>query len=115
MPKRLRSDDSAHEKDSAGMKKTHMTKGSAENGPNIQAQTQQPVQAIVRGSFKQHKFLLQFCNTAVEKQFCLWQAQQRTKVCWHTHSRIMLVWHILLVASISCMFLNALVKSASLL
>ena len=112
MPKRSRSDDSAHEKDSAGMKKTHMTKGSAENGPNIQTKTQQPVQAIVPGSFKQHKFLLQFCNTAVEKQFCLWQAQQLTKVCWHSHSRLMLpLWLVLLVASISCMFL----KSASLL
>lgn len=79
-PKRSRSDDSAHENDVSG-KKMHKTKGSCEDAPKAEAFGQWPIQATPHSSYKQHKFLLQFCDNKVEKQFCLWQAQQRTKVC----------------------------------
>ena len=110
-PKRSRSADSAHETNCSA-KKTHMTKSSAEDGSNVEAETQQPLKTTARGSFKQHRFLLQFCNAAVEKQFCLWQAQQRTKVCWHPcSSRVLPLWHGLLAASV---FLNGLAKASLL-
>ena len=79
-PKRSRSDDSAQEND-GHRTNTHIAKGSAEDGSRIEAKTQWPAQAIAHGSYKQHSFLLQFRDTAVEKHFCLWQAQQRIKVC----------------------------------
>ena len=112
--KRLRLDDSAHESDGSGMS-AHKKKGSAEDGLNVKAKTQQAVHAAARGSYKQHRFLLQFCNTAVEKQYCLWQAQQRTKVCWLTcNFQVLPLWHVLLVASIPRMFLYALATAVSL-
>lgn len=77
-PKRSRSDDSAHE--SGPDAKTFKTGGSAEDCPPAKGKAQQPVQAIRHGSFKQNKFLLYFCDAAVERQFCTWQAQQRVQV-----------------------------------
>lgn len=78
-PKRSRSDDSAHENDGPGTK-VQKTKGSCEDAPKASAFGQWPVQASPHSSYKQHKFWLQFYDRKVEKQFCLWQAQQRTKV-----------------------------------
>ena len=108
--KRSRSDDSAHEDDGSGMKSI-TTDGSPEDGPKVEAQTQ----AAAHGSYKQHRFLLQFRDAAVEKQYCFWQAQQRTKVGWHTHNfKVLPLWHVMLVASIPRMIHNALAKAVFL-
>ncbi|KAL3141454.1 hypothetical protein ABBQ32_005020 [Trebouxia sp. C0010 RCD-2024] len=83
-PKRSRSDDSAHESNGPDAKSCK-TEGSAKDSPDFEGKAQQPVQAIKHGSCKQHGFLLNFCDAAVERQFCMWHAQQRTKVqLWYS-------------------------------
>lgn len=78
-PKQSRSDDSAHESNGPDAK-SRKTEGSAKDSPAVEGKAQQPDQAIRHGSYKQRGFLLNFCDAAVERQFCMWQAQQRTKV-----------------------------------
>jgi len=75
-PKRSRSDDSAHE----GQERVSGSQGSATSSPKLKGRRAGPAQASHAVSYKQQKLLLNFKDKSVEKSYCLWQAQQRTKV-----------------------------------
>ena len=68
--KRSRSDDSAH------------VDGS--KSPRAEGKVQAPAQASHKVSYKQRSWMLNFKDDALEKQFCYWQAERRTKVSNHT-------------------------------
>ena len=76
--KRSRSDDSAHENESSSTK-AHKSQGSIKESPKVLGITEEP-EATRQASYKQHSFLLRFYDDSIERQFCLWQAQQRTMV-----------------------------------
>jgi len=77
-PKRSRSDDSAHE----GQERVSGSQGSATSSPELKGRRAGPAQASHAVSYKQRKLMLNFKDKSVEKRYCLWQAQQRTKVCF---------------------------------
>ncbi len=74
--KRSRSDDSAHE----GQERVSGSQGSATSSPKFEGRTAGSAQASHAVSYKQRKLMLNFKDKSVEKRYCLWQAQQRTKV-----------------------------------
>ena len=75
-PKRSRSDDSARE----GQERVSGSQGSATSSPELKGRRAGPAQASHAVSYKQRKLMLNFKDKSVEKRYCLWQAQQRTKV-----------------------------------
>lgn len=74
--KRSRSDDSAHE----GQERVSGSQGSATSGPKFKGGRPGLAQASHAVSYKQRKLMLNFKDKSVEDRYCLWQAQQRTKV-----------------------------------
>ncbi|DBA76935.1 TPA: hypothetical protein ACH3X1_009531 [Trebouxia sp. C0004] len=75
-PKRSRSDDTAHE----GPERVSGSQGSATSSPRFKRRRAGPAQASHAVSYKQQKLMLNFKDKSVEKRYCIWQAQQRTKV-----------------------------------
>ena len=75
-PKRSRSDDSAHE----GQARVSGSQGGVTSSPKFEGRTASPAQASHAVSYKQRKLMLNFKDKSVERGYCLWQAQQRTKV-----------------------------------
>ncbi len=75
-PKRPRSDDSAHE----GQEGASGPQGSATSSPKLKGRRAGPAQASHAVSYKQRKLMLNFKDKSIETRYCLWQAQQRTKV-----------------------------------
>ena len=75
-PKRSRSDDSAHE----GQERVSRSQGSATSSSKFKGIRAGPAQASHAVSYKQRKLMLDFKDKSVENRYCLWQAQQRTKV-----------------------------------
>ena len=74
--KRQRSDDSAQE----DHPKSPGSEGPAGNSPEAEGKAEGLVKACAAVSFNQHKLRLNFMDARVERRYCAWQAQQRTKV-----------------------------------
>ena len=96
--KRSRSDDSAHENEGS-RSKAHKGQGSTADSPKAQGIMEEP-EANRQASYKQHSFLLRFYDDSIERQFYLWQAQQRTKV-----SRQLCIQSLLQLVALHCLLI----------
>ena len=74
--KRSRSDDGSQESHDKGPG----SGGPAVNSPEAEGKTEDLVKPFAAVNYKQHKLTLNFVDGRVERRYCAWQAQQRTKV-----------------------------------
>lgn len=89
--KRQQSDDSAQEDHHKGP----WSEGPTGNSPEAEGKAESLVKAFAAVSYTQHKLRLNFTDARIERRYCVWQAQQRTKVHSCSAMTCMQICHLL--------------------